>query len=511
MGTVRTEELEIKLELTHEELERVASHPALKDLAVGQPVTRRLRSIYFDTPDHRLRAAGISLRLRSDGNGWLQTVKAGGGVNNGLSNHTEVETSVAQPEPDVQAIGDRKLRRNIEKAVERSVLEPQFETVVTRTTRQLHSSTGDLELALDEGVVRAGTAEEPLCEAELELKAGSSECLLETAAKLFAKETVRLAQSSKAERGFTLALGKSDVAIEPRRSEPVELDADQSCGEAFGLIVRSAIVQIEANREALLQTDDAEAAHQLRIGLRRLRSALRALRPLNDTPVLHEFEAHARTLARTVGILRDADVLIEDIYAPVAGAMKDDPGLPRLREAVVAHRAHMRGEVRAALLGPQWSALQLYLALWPRTIAEIPAFAAPVAEVAIEALDKAWKRVARYGKRLDGLASEEKHEMRKALKMLRYKAEFFASLYPEKQTRPFLKRAKALQDIFGYINDVAAAQRLNALCHEGCADSREAQRAAGYILGWHTSEAAHRWAGVEAGWQQLRETARFWR
>ena len=52
-------------------------HPALGDLAAGEPVTRNVRSIYFDTPDHRLRALGISLRLRSDGQSWLQTVKVG--------------------------------------------------------------------------------------------------------------------------------------------------------------------------------------------------------------------------------------------------------------------------------------------------------------------------------------------------------------------------------------------------------------------------------------------------
>ncbi len=62
MSLARESELELKLELTRDELRRVRSHPALGDLAVGEPVTRTVRSIYFDTPDHRLRALGISLR-----------------------------------------------------------------------------------------------------------------------------------------------------------------------------------------------------------------------------------------------------------------------------------------------------------------------------------------------------------------------------------------------------------------------------------------------------------------
>ena len=94
-----------------------------------------------------------------------------------------------------------------------------FETVVKRTTRQLHSGDGELELALDEGMVRAGGAEDAICEAELELKSGAPECLLQTAAKLFGAEPVRLAESSKAERGYSLALGRTNghAHVEPQR------------------------------------------------------------------------------------------------------------------------------------------------------------------------------------------------------------------------------------------------------------------------------------------------------
>src|SRR4051794_12529757 len=203
-------ELELKLELTREEMQRVRGHPALGNLAVGEPVTRTLRSIYFDTPDYRLRALGISFRLRSDGDSWQQTVKSATAVANGGSKPIEAEGAVERPEPDLQVIGNRRIRRKVEKAVSRSILEPVFETVVQRTTRQLHSAEGDLELALDEGVVRAGSAENSLCEAELELKSGSPACLLQTAAQLFATAPVRLAKGSRTERGYSLALGKAN-------------------------------------------------------------------------------------------------------------------------------------------------------------------------------------------------------------------------------------------------------------------------------------------------------------
>jgi CHAD domain-containing protein len=100
--------------------------------------------------------------------------------------------------------------------------------------------------------------------------------------------------------------------------------------------------------------------------------------------------------------------------------------------------------------------------------------------------------------------------MRKALKTLRYTAEFFASLYPEQATRRFIKDIRALQEVFGYLTDVVAAGRLNAICHEGCGDSKEAQRAAGYVLGWHNAQAERAWKDAHKGWQKLSALPQFW-
>jgi inorganic triphosphatase YgiF len=510
MRTVSGKEFELKLELTPQELQRVGAHPALEDLTVGKPVTRTLRSIYFDTPDHRLRARGISLRLRSIGDQWLQTIKSGTGVENGVSNADELETIVAQPEPDLGAIDDGKMRRAIQRAVKASTLEPQFETIVTRTTRKLHSDKGDLELALDEGVVRAGDAEDQLCEAELELKAGSPECLLETATALFASESIRLAEASKAERGYNLVLGRPDQSFAPQKARHPTLKGDETCAQALALFVDSAAVQIEINRRAVLETDDPEAAHQLRIGLRRLRSALRAFRPRNDSPATRELEQYARDLGQSVGELRNADVLIESIFAPVAGTMKGDAGFAGLRNALLSHRAATRGKAREALAGEQWSRLQLYLALWPRTVRDDARMQTSVRSFAGAALGKGWKKIAKQGADVDGLSLEQRHDMRKALKNFRYTAEFFGSLYNAGKVDAFVKDLKKLQDVFGYVNDVATAKALNAISHERCGESREGHRAAGYVLGWHEVKAEHAWKGVPRAWSRLKKRARFW-
>src|SRR5262245_51221818 len=511
MSVARESELELKLELTREELQRVRTHPALGNLAVGEPVRQTLRSIYFDTPDYRLRALGIAFRLRSEGERWLQTVEAGRSDTSGSLPAVAGNGSAERPVPDLDLIPNRRMRRRIEKAVARSVLEPVFETVVERTTRQLHAAEGDLELALDEGVVRAGSSESSLCEAELELKSGTPDCLLHTAAQLFAAAPVRLANGNPADRGYSLALGRKAIGqAVPRRAELPYLEPDRTCSQAFAHLVQSAATQIAANRTAVLETEDPDAAHQLRIGLRRLRSALLAFRPLSDTPAARELERHARVLARSVGELRDADVLIEEIYAPVAGTMRHDPGLARLREALLSHRVRMRDRVRSELRGQQWSVLQLYLALWPRTIEGGGELSMPVVKFARSALKKRWRKVADSGERLADLDVVERHAMRKALKTLRYTAEFFASLYPVQATRRLIKEIRSLQEEFGYLNDVVAAERLTAICREGCPDNCEAQRAAGFVLGWHNAQAVHAWKGAHKGWRKLDALPRFW-
>jgi CHAD domain-containing protein len=158
-----------------------------------------------------------------------------------------------------------------------------------------------------------------------------------------------------------------------------------------------------------------------------------------------------------------------------------------------------------------WSALQLYLAVGPRTIEDSKALDQPVAAFARSALAKGWKKAAKYGEHLDDLDGEERHEMRKSLKRLRYNLEFFGSLYKAKDVRQFVKELRKLQDVFGYVNDVVTASQLNTISEERCRDSPEAQRAAGYVLGWHNAEARHRWKAATRGWRDLKRNSEFWR
>jgi len=128
----------------------------------------------------------VSLRLRRQDGGWQQTVKVDQHVEAGISNPIELQTFVEDEQPDIRKISDKKVRRAVRKALSGTALRPVFETVVQRTTRSIKVQNGEIELAIDDGEVRAGVERQDLREAELELKAGSAEGLLLAAEKLLA-------------------------------------------------------------------------------------------------------------------------------------------------------------------------------------------------------------------------------------------------------------------------------------------------------------------------------------
>jgi inorganic triphosphatase YgiF len=503
-------ELELKVELSHADAARLsgAQFPD-DDLTIGAPATKKLRSVYFDTPDYDLHAAGLTLRLRREEGSWVQTVKAAQCLCGGLSNPIEVETRLEASEPDIGKIADEGLKRGVEEALMGKSLHPIFETRVRRTTRNIKTRSSVVELAVDEGEVVAASKGAELREVELELKSGSAEGLLLAAEKLFGDRELKLSTRSKAERGYLLALGNKGAAPGPQKARPIKIKPGDSCAKAFAAILASVAEQVHLNRHVVLETDDPEGAHQLRIGLRRLRSVLQALRPLTRSPSLKDFEQSARDMGRCVGNLRDADVLISAIVAPMEAAATDKTGFAELNEALAHHRIRKRDEVRAALESPAWTRLQLYLTLWPRTLEEGKKLRTPVGQYSRKVLNKTWRKAGGYGKRLDELSAEERHEMRKTLKKLRYEAEFFAPIYKGRTTAKFIKRLKDLQDIFGYMVDVRMAPKIVEIQQQtglGCT----AARAAGYTVGRHEAEAAYAWKHAGAAWKELKQAGRFW-
>lgn len=549
-------EVELKLELAKADLRKLRAATAPPGFIAEPATTRALRSIYFDTPGHALRRAKWSLRVRRVGRKWVQTVKAGTGVTGGLSRPREAEAEVAGPAPDLTLIREPAMREGLWQVIDGEPLAPAFETVMRRTTRVFRRE-GDetcIEMALDAGEIRAGEAVQPLFEAELELKSGDPAALFALAGSLPALAGARFSRLSKAGRGYALAAG-DETGTAPVTACEAELTPWTGLAPAFRAILLSCMDQIAGNRDAVLERDDPEGPHQLRVGLRRLRSALKVHQPLIDADERRALDAAARDLALSVGELRDLDVLVEEIVEPAMAvarlgpdtALLDDAGLARRIEA---ERRAVRKALREQLAGPAVNALLFRLgalahgagwrqeeqdagwrkdkngAGWrqngsdadaaeAKSEAEAKAEAkaeATVGPFAAEALEKRWKAAARLAARIDELSLEERHDLRKELKKLRYAVEFFRSAFPARKVKPFLARLKTLQDVFGYLNDVVMAGKLAGLIAAG--DRKppvETALAAGFVLGWHEARAAHAFDNARALWDETRRARRFWR
>ncbi len=517
------QEAELKFELQPAEFERLRTHPALKALSVGRAQTKNLVSIYFDTADDVLAAAGIALRVRKVGGKWIQTVKQGKALRGGLSTPMELEVPVSGPDPRLDLIEDRAMAEAIDKLIGEGPLLARYETRIRRTIRMLKVDDGEIECALDTGEVIAGEAVQPLMEAELELTDGSLGALYDAARLIFDDGPLRFSALSKAARGYRLARGVAPEEPAPKKKLALSLKAEMTTEEAYADILRACLDAIAHNRLATLAGNDPEGPHQLRVALRRLRSAFKIFRPLADDDLTRRLDSEAREIGLLVGALRDADVVLADIVAPVAeaetGCTAD--GVPVDMQPLIAtleaQRVKVRAEVVAGLSAPAINAFLLDLGRYTETrgwlsedVRQTKKLARPVADFAGKALVRRWKVCAKAGSKLDSLNVEERHALRKKLKTLRYTAEFFNGLGKDYKMKAFIRELRALQEIFGYLNDVVMAEKLVEMDPGARSDRDAALKAAGFVMGWHLANAENAWGHAKERWEALADVKTWW-
>lgn len=512
-------EVELKLELRPEDAARLGALKSLPQARLGLPKAEQIVTVYFDTPDLALRKAGLSLRLRHAGSRRIQTVKSEFAPEGIEANRLEDEVPVNGAGPDIARIADQGLRARMLQVAEKSTLAPQFETVVLRTTRHVKTARGDVvELVVDLGEVRAKKEESPICELELELKSGSPGSLFELAEALNETVPLRVMRFSKADRGYAL-LG--DKIGAPQKSSRVELCADITAGAALGPILRNGLAHLIANEPAVVEERDVEGLHQLRVALRRLRAALSTYDGLIDEPLMTHLEHEIRWVSAICGAARDYDVFLDSIVPAAEDALRDlSGGRGALEAAARAARADAWAKVVEAVASARFTALLLKLAAL--AACEKPPLAEgakrrdlnqPARDFASDMLDHHRKKAAKLAAHLAELSDEERHQLRKRLKRLRYTAEFFASLYPEQAARSYLKRLGTLQDCFGALNDLATAGRLiEGLAAFGTGKKAALLAEAGARLLAHHREAADMLIGeAEERWGKLDKRRAFWR
>ncbi len=480
-------EIELKFQVPAARREAVAR-------TLATPSARRvsLRAVYHDTADRRLGRAGLALRVRKEGRRWVQTLK---GAGDGIWQRLEHEVALTVPAVQVP-LADPALHDGtpagdaLRMALGDAQLLPVYGTEVRRTLRLLRGRGCVAELALDEGALTSGDQRWPLCELEFELKSGDAAALVALASRWVQRFGLTLDTRTKAERGDRLRRGAR--LGDPVKASAPALPGNVSGAAALRAMVGACMAQVLANASDFTHEVQATPAHlhQLRIGLRRLRSVLRELGELSPQVDPAWPEALARLFGR-LGAARDRDALAQTLLPALRRAGAPDLELPPPAAEPAAQDTLC-----------EVTTTRLWLALLAFAAGSEPDHQA--AEPRVRAcLARLFRQVRRDARRFASLDDAHRHRLRKRIKRLRYVSELAASLYRPKAVRGFLRRLAPVQDALGAYNDLCVAQALFAEPAR-----RDAQ--AMFALGWL---ARARDAAVEhcvAALAELRKAKGFW-
>ena len=252
------------------------------------------------------------------------------------------------------------------------------------------------------------------------------------------------------------------------------LHADQRADAAAAELLTHLVATITQNLPGVLADVDTEFLHDLRVAVRRTRSAQRQLQPVFPEGRISFFRAEFRWLQQATGPTRDLDVYLwefDELGSTLPEFRRN--ALEPLRRLLLRHRGRERRRMLRALRSARFEEL---LVDWQAFLEKLvndplddrPAAVRPIGGVAGERIAAVYRRMVKTGRAIDAdTPAERLHDLRKTGKELRYLLEFFARLYPAEVVKPMVRTLKGLQDTLGYFCDrEVQAEALRSLGNE---------------------------------------------
>lgn len=494
-------EIELKLVLAEGQAALVPKAAALS----GAPRRKgRFVAYYFDTPDRSLAKRQLGLRLRRAGSHWRATLKAGNASAAGLHDRPEWEYPAAGPRLDLSRfartpLADLPMAETLHERLE-TVLVTEFD----RTTWQVEPSPGcRLEVALDRGHIFAGGRAARLEEVEIELLEGPASAAFDLAEALAAEFAMRPEPASKLARGLELAESPRRTPVRARR---VDLSpAGDEARAAARLAIAACLAHVQANEAGVLSSRDVEFVHQLRVGLRRLRSALRLFAGVLEPGETAPFAEDLRWAASALGACRDWDVFVTQTLPSLLAAYGDDAEGRRILRHARERQREARRVAQAAVSSPRYGLAMIRLARW---LASEPGSALPGApglkDLASARLRKGARRLAQGHAGFGTMDAAARHALRIRVKRQRYAVEFFQGLFRGKEAARHARRLAGAQEAFGLANDCATA-----LAHVN--ELSPSHGLAQFARGWFAAREADGVRASAAALAAVVERPRFWR
>lgn len=515
-------EIELKFQLAQSKKRAV-----LQRLKRAKAQVIHLQAKYYDTPDQLLAKHGIAIRLRQEGEEWVQTFKAADTSNSKHGHLQRIEEEIhlgvceQEPELDLSLYQDSKpVQRILDKVLKSSseALQLQFKTDVQRYFYVQQLEDTSVEICLDDGEIISGESKTPIFEMEFELKEGSIEQLIVAAKGWVSQYGLWLDVRSKAERGHLLA---THQAVSPApRAKKLSLDADLSSEQVLQHIVGNCLEQLLPNSAAIAAgVANPEHIHQARIAIRRLRSALKHFGKWSAHLNL-EWQTQLTALFRQLGTTRDVDVITSEVLPKLTdiGAPDLTPTLSTEHEQDTTSLFTQADTVNLLLDLLNFSTASYTVSLEKQSsekqsskkssskkelTQQQDAKKHPVKTKIAKSLERLHHQVIRDADQFSKLDIEARHDMRKRVKQLRYLIEFIGSLYPEKQVKSYLKHLQPVQDRLGEYNDMIIAQ-------EFFQQQLEHNPHFLFALGWSQAQQEHLLIDASHALEDFAPTKTFW-
>ena len=470
----RSVEIELKLALPTVDASSLAQRLARLPLLARHKANRQqLHNIYFDTPEQHLNQQRIALRLRRLGDSadsqWIQTLKTGGSSNSALSQRGEWETKVPSDKLRLKALTATPWASMDPDGTVFAALAPCFVTRFERTSWLIRQRDGsEVEIALDIGHIEAGDKTTPICELELELKAGQPTALFDVARQIAQTMAVLPANISKAERGFALAQASLE---RPVHAQPPQLSYDLPLAVIAQRVLLEMFGQFTSNLNVLRSADDPEVVHQARIGWRRFKSALRFFSTTLTRNPAPSWQGLQPLLA-CLGELRDLDVARLETLPPLADAYTNSEQQRtdawQAMTLALSHAAMIqRKAVRYALQDPMVGMALLATTQWLEGLTDVQSTSKAAVKPKLAPRQWSQHRLLRLHERLEFVRKKSStpdamHRVRILAKRLRYDTEALHTLLPKRLTKRLNQQATRLQVKMGATRDITQAALLVA-------------------------------------------------
>jgi len=495
-------EIELKLLVEADRMAHFNAAPVVAASARNKGSRKHLKSVYYDTPERLLRRNGLSLRVRQSGVRFVQTVKTDAADD--PLRRGEWEAGVPSLAPDL-ALAMPFIPEKLRSHLEAQPLEAVFTADIHRHARMLDLPSGTVEIAFDQGELIAGDRSLPVSEIELELKSGSASTIYEIALRLAEHGAVKPSIRTKSARGFDLAADKPPSARRPRK---LRLDPAVTLDEAFSTIMRSCFLHLLQSLPAAEDGRNPEGVHQLRVALRRLRSALDLMRSVGALSNLDALRSEAKWLAQDLSAARDWDVFQLETLPTIAKACPSVTGFDALDRAATERQTSAYRKAHQALDDRRCAVFLIGLGGWIETrgwrndvaAEDLGQLTEPAVNFAQRILSAQYAKVLKRGRRFKSLPAEELHRVRLATKRLRYLSEFLLPLYEDrKSARRFSRRLARLQEELGAFNDMAVTSSLL----DGLGAEPDSAIAAAAIAGWQARASLGVQPALQSTWRDF--------